>query len=521
MKKLLFLCLVFVLLAGIAGCGQTGGGPADGALSGPADIPTDERPTLRILMPFHPFDMNEDPTAEIMRELTGYEFIIENLPAENPVPALTAIIAAREEYDIKHLMAVHFRDTAALGSFQPLNDLLDVHAPNVREVTLDEQWYAVTMGNDILAIPVAINETSFVTWSIRARMDMLREVGIDTIPSTLDDFTYALHQIRDQLDVIPLSIAPPALMLQPTLTSPFGVMGEWNISGSEILHAVETPGMLEYITWMNYLFVNGLLDDEFATLTATAANEKFHSGRSAMHALAPWGDPAAINTTMETFPDAELAFVPPLEHNGVSGRDVNFGMARAIVIPRVARHQDHALNFINLTLEGDNFQHINIGFEGTHWEFDDNGIRTPIDPIFQDERGNAAQFLLGMPTLLGRSFWVEVRARRQMALFDHLIEVTNQAFDMVPISYPVGAFMPPSSEFLDNIARANDFATENLLLFVCNVRPLSEWEDFLDEWRRLYGGDIVTSEINSWWAVSRDSIYPILSNPVNPAAPFR
>ena len=526
MKRLLMSSMLVLMVVILAACGS----PGDGAGAGTAEAPPaggpaaaadgEERPVLRFLMPFHGFDMNEDPVAQALRDVTGYDFVFENLPAENPLATLTAIIAAREEYDLIQLGAAMFRDTVTLGAFEPLNNLLDTYAPNVKRVTDPDAWHFVTMDGNIMGVPESVNETSFVTWSLRARMDMLREVGVNEMPTTLDEFYNALVLLRDQLDVIPMSFAPPGLMLQPTLTSPFGVLGPWNVVNGEVLHAVETPGMLEYITFMNRLFTEGLLDNEFATLTGTTANEKFFTGRSAMHVLAFWEDPSAIDTTMESFPEAELAFVPPLEHNGVSGRNVNFGLGRAVVVPRVSRNQEHAMRFVNATLEGDNFQYINIGLEGVHWSFDADGVRTPYDPIFQDERGRAAQYIFGMPTILARQFWVEVRTRRQMPVFYHLFEATNQTYDMVPTAFPVENFMPPIEEFLENIVMANEFVFENLLLFVCNVRPLDEWDDFIDEWKTMYGGDILIRIMNEWWAENRDEVYPVMMNPVNPFTIF-
>ena len=530
MKRVLALILALVMLAACAG---VGGGAADdsaaapaapapgaGAAAAPAD--GEDLPVLRILMPFHSFDMMEDPMTPALRYITGYDFIIENLPSENPLAALNTIIAAREEFDMIQLMTDMFRNTVTLGAFQPLDDLLDAYAPNMVRVVDPNAWRFVTLNNEIMGVPEIINEGQFVFHVMRVRKDMMQEVGIYEVPTTLTGFYDMLVALRDGLDVIPLSYAPQmgaGVLISPFISSAFGVEGNWNYYNGRLVHAVEHPGMRDYIAFMNQLFVEGLLDDEFPTLTTSVANEKWFSGRSAIHTSSPPDRPHHEQVLWETFPDAVIAQIPPLEHNGVSGRQLNDGLARAMVLPRVSRNHEHSLRFMDLTQAGanhENFTYLNIGVEGIHWYFDENGIRTPVDPTFQEERGRAAQFNFGVPTPFARQVWVEVRTRRIMPIFYELFEVTNQTYDMVPVSINPLAFMPPIQEFLDNIVMANEFASENLLLFICNIRPLDEWDDFVEEWRTFYGGDIVTQALNQWWEAERDVVRPIMLNPVNP-----
>jgi len=192
MKRMLAVCLTLTLL--LAACTPGGGGggaadtpavPAAGAGDAAAAAVADEdRPVLRLLMPFHPFDMMEDPMAQALRDITGYEFTIENLPSDNPLATLSTIIAAREEFDMIQLFTDMFRNSVTMGAFQPLDDLLDVYAPNLAGVIDPNAWRFVTLNNEIMGVPEIINEGLFVFHVMRVRMDMLRDIGINEVSTT-------------------------------------------------------------------------------------------------------------------------------------------------------------------------------------------------------------------------------------------------------------------------------------------------------------------------------------------------
>jgi len=509
MKKLLSLSLLVVLVLAVgllSGCGRSGDDNA---------AVVDDTP-LRVLMPFQGFDPNDEPVAHALREMTGFNVRYETLPAENALIVLNATLAAREEFDLIVLQAGMFNETVALGAFEPLNDWLPSHLPNVLANTDPALFHNVTLNGDVLGIPEGGTSPGFSSTVIRGRLDMFRQAGLNGMPTTIDEFYNASVFIRDELGVIPLSIWRIGNnVIVPELSSAFGVFSDWNVVDGQIRHAVETPGMLEYVTWMNHLFNTGILDGEYATLNAAMMNEKFFTGRAVSYFVAFWNEPGATSTIMEAFPDAELAFLPPLAGpDGTAGISKARGVNRVIAIPRVAPNKERSFAFINAMNTEEAFRYVFLGEEGVHWTHDGTYFN-PIDPTFDDERGNASHFPVGHVSRNASTYWLQARARRNLSLYEHLLEATDVTFT-VPNLFHVTTFMPPIDIFNRNITAAQEFASDSVLQFICNVRPLSEWDAFVQEWRDLYHGATLTTAINEWWAESGEEVYPLMRNVPNP-----
>ncbi len=52
------------------------------------------------------------------------------------------------------------------------------------------------------------------------------------------------------------------------------------------------------------------------------------------------------------------------------------------------------------------------------------------------------------------------------------------------------------------IERGSDLSKlveENVLGMIIGEKPLSAFDDFVEQWTNL-GGDLVTQEVNEWWA---------------------
>lgn len=61
------------------------------------------------------------------------------------------------------------------------------------------------------------------------------------------------------------------------------------------------------------------------------------------------------------------------------------------VILRGSENAADAVNWINLKQQ--NQLYINIGVEGTHFNYDEDGGIAPINPIFAEERGNSYWYI--------------------------------------------------------------------------------------------------------------------------------
>ena len=522
MKKLYVFGIIavmvvsFGLLTGCADAGVGGSGYAPGTreVDLTATMP-DDAPVLRLLLPFQGFDPNTEPVAYAIRNMTGINVQYETLPAENAEIVLTATLAAREEFDLMVITMGLFNATVAIGAYEPLNDWLPTHVPNALANTDPALFLGVTLNGEILGIPEGGTSVGFSGTVMRGRLDMFRQAGLNRMPTTIDEFYNAAVFIRDELGITPMTIWPLHTVI-PEFGSAFGIFYTWNVVNGQVLHAVEHPNMLDYVTWMNHLFNTGIIDVEYATLNAAMMNERFFTGQTALYYVAFWNEPGATNTIMEAFPYAELAFLPPLAGpDGTSGFAKVRGINRVVVVPRVAPNKDLTFEFLNMMNSVEGFRHVFIGEEGVHW-YHDGTYYAPIDPTFDDERGNASHFTAGHVTAEAATFWLEIRARRNLMLFEHLNEATHVTFE-APNYFTITSFLPPIEVFLRNAPASNEFAHNSVIQFIAGARPLSEWDTFLQEWRAHYHGTTLTNVINEWWSEEGDAILPQMGTVVNPA----
>lgn len=504
---LIAMTAMMALAAACSPSAGTGGTEGPAAAPGPAKEAEKEtaKPKLKALHHWMKDDYNTYPVAKVIEEATGYAVQYDMLPQDKAEDKLNLIMASGEAYDY---IFTHggsswkalYSDYAKRGALVELGPLIDEYGPNIKASISEETWDAVAVDGKIYAIP--FRSVEFVGASLAIRQDWLDALGLPT-PRTIEEFRDVLQAFKEKdpggngtLN-IPMTINGDAPMVV-NLLGAFGIANGWNVKNGEYVPQPLDPAFAEYLTYMNGLFQEGLLEQEFAVNKDATMREKFSSGRAGVIPL-HWADvPTIVDALQKNDPDAKVVFLPPLEgKDGQAGLGSNGGgMDRITFIPKSAKNAEETIKFFNAKLETETFKRIAIGEEGTHYTFED-GAYNPILPAFNDDRNQANNYLTGIDEANYPTYW-QARVRKDDRLFEAWASINPELDES--LKHPDLLAMAP---YLPEFAKNNLSLQSMVAEFAVKVIVGSETLDGLDAFRQKFnasGGEETYKELNDWIA---------------------
>lgn len=456
-------------------------------------------PVLKQLGPFQAnFDPNNDPTAEAIEEMTGYQVEYSMLPQDGAEQRLNMELASGTDYDILRLDPSYFTNLVGQNAFIPLDDLLAEYGQEMLSVIDSKTWDMARYNGAIYGIPM-MNERANIEGTIIMRKDILDDLGLE-VPRTLDEFTNVLREVKKAYpEMIPLSASPVTggfeSLYMETLISAFGFYFDWNERDGELVHRVELPEYKEYLGYLKGLFDEGLLDPEIAVNRKVNLDEKFASG-TVFAIPSCWNDASTqVPALLANVEGAEVVYLTPLEdENGVAKIRANRYLNTVTAIPRTSKHPEDAIKFMNAKLTEPTFTYITLGTEGETFTKDDSGYH-PIMPIFSELRNNAWWYLNGIREAEYADMWL-ARTRRNEAL-GAAFDSVNAEYDKYAALSPI-ASMPTLASVSQYQQACNALVSDHEIQTVMGIASLDDMDSFIEQWKTA-GGEIMTEEINQWY----------------------
>ncbi len=496
-----------------AACSQTSGGGAEapsGAAAPETSAPKEEtkeavKPNLKALHHWMKDDYNVYPVAKVIEEETGYKVQYDMLPQDKAEDKLNLIMASGEAYDYIYTHGgsswkALYSDYAKRGALVDLGPLIEEHGPNIKAAVTPSSWDMMTVDGKIYGIPFP--SVNFVGTSLAIRQDWLDQLGLP-MPTTTEEFKNVLRAFKEKDpggngdQNIPMTINGAAPMVT-NLVGAFGIANGWNPKDGKLVPQPMDPGFPAYLTYMNELFEEGLLEKEFAVNKDATMREKFSNGRAGVITL-HWADvPAVLDALEKNEPNAKFAFVPPLKGpDGQAALSSNGGgLDRISFIPKSAKNIEETIKFFNAKLEPETFKRIAIGDEGTHYTFE-NGAYSPILPAFNDERNQANNYLTGVDENNYATYW-QARVRKDPRLFAAW-ESINPKLDDALKAPDLLSSAPYLSEFATNNQTLAALVSEFAVKVIVGSETLEGLEAFQQKFNAS-GGEATYNEINAWYA---------------------
>lgn len=402
LKKLIALGLVSVMtMTAFIGCSKDSSTKEESTttpteVAGTTEDTTDSSEPVTITF----FDKNsgsnvwDDRIAKEVTRITGVNVEIQT-PSGDPEEKLALLLAGQDYPDIVLMPRTSDSDITnkyiEAGALLPLNDLIEQYGPDIKEMygdTLNKiryndgknyylsNWY----GPD--PEPVA---------GFLLRYDYMVEiVGQERADST-EPFTQAemidiLRQFKEKHPTINGSESIPLIMSGDeknyfnSIKGMYGMKTYYEKDG-ELFYDVRDPKYLQMLKFLNGLYTEGLLDQEWVVNNRELVKQKVSSG-NVMGSLCAYWDLDAANTSLVATEGENANLVAyKVLGDGVSATETTYGGRStlgwdSIGITNNCKNVEAAMKLVNFLASEEGQYLLLWGIEGEDWTME-NGVHVP------------------------------------------------------------------------------------------------------------------------------------------------
>jgi len=470
---------------------------------------TGEKPELNILTFYTGYNMEEQPSYKVVEEMTGYKVHWFNLPQENADEKLLLEIAGGTSYDILIRMSPNQANQLFVqNALLDLKPYLEKYGQNVYNAVSDVAWSSVTDQNGVIygipheafEGPKSGSNYGILKGGIGFNTAYLEELGMD-IPKNLDDFYNVLKAYKEKTGKPALT--QNAIGWNNYILAAFG-MGDpsWYEVDGEFVHRIKHPGTVQYLAFMQKLYKEGLLDNDFPINTAQTAKEKFTNGTCIAYPLMFWDidgiysafEAAGINAKVKVAtylaPDANTDPVVYIKE----------GITHVTCIPKTSKNPEHAMIYFNTISDVENFKKIYIGEEGVSFEIKD-GNYYPIFPAFSDFT-NADKFTGIIPVDNAFTMW-QARVRKTEAMAE-MYEQMNSRVDEYKVYHYYESYASSLEAVQNNQASLDKLVNDMMIqAIVSGEDPQTAINNITEEWYKS-GGTEYEAAMQAWYKENKD-----------------
>lgn len=481
-----------VLLSGlVAGCG--GNEPGTGGKEGGAGATGAKNKELKVMMSYHASmeqfqggdDMNNNKLVKVMKQKSGFDIKYESLPKDNPGQKVSIILASGDVPDLMRIGSkVDYFKLAQQGAFEPLDDLIKQHIPELSNMLTPEVMDATRFEGKIYGIPHRVAQK--VGSGLLTRADILKELNLPD-PTTLDEFYTTLKTIKAKKNIAPLTAGasnPGTFMASfMPFAQAYGVGINMIPKNGKLEFAWLQPEYKQFLTTMKTWYSEGLIDQEFSI--NKDIKDKLING-TAVFSTAGWPDAQTIDRSIkEKNNGGVLKFITPITGPGGSGFVEERPVSSYWVIPKQAKNKIGAAEYINFIFSAETDKLLTYGIEGEDYKTE-NGkvVQTP-------EQSNVIPwrtlYFLGDSD---PSFFARLSAKGFLPYYEPLVPFKRNRDET--------AYAPSVEAYDTKFNELRNFAEENSLKFIMGKRSLDEFDKFVQEFNAK-GGKAAADAMNEWY----------------------
>lgn len=467
--------------------------------------------------------------TQALAELTGIDFEFTTPPSSDFSAKLNLAFASDELPDVifgagsGNLTRAMEIDYGSQGILVALEDLIDEYAPNLSKILEENPDFKKSItapDGHIYSLPrLYPEETSSPLYisPLWYNGEWLEKLGITEIPSSTDELYDLLVKFRDEdpngngvQDEIPLSDGNKLLIIRMWLLPAFG-MKLWGIEEQNgvVRYAPSSEDYLEYLTFMNKLYSEGLLDQEVFSQSSDQ-----YQGNTETNKVGLFG---AFASYMATGKDPEDALGDPMFQQLTSDiQDVPLAPGHPRVstgvfaITHKCENPEAAMRWADYLYSEEGQDLLTTGPEGTWWNYETNAdgekirVYTGDDASkMSEDRGKVApDYGLVVPGLAvdnpedGVRATVETPALSAWSEFN-ANEVATKVMPYAEVPFPtVYLTNEESDKIAANATDIRTYVEQMEAKFITGVEPLSNWDTYintlesmgLDEFVSVYQG---------------------------------
>lgn len=473
MRKNLMLLMVMICALLLVGCGGF-----EKIERNVVDPNTDvsQKIDLAIKLPYVEDEtaMKANPVIALMEELTGYKCDYSQFPSGSGADSeLTGYFTKKgTEYHAIKLTKNQFNNRAiSAAAYADLTEIINSPKYSVLKNAISEEaWAAVTYDGKILGIPDSASNNN-IDKAILIRKDIMYTLvnpdtgkNYDSVPTTYEGFVKLLKAFKEATGSTTALTLPSNIEIVPAIAASFGLEGMWQDINGELVYAAENPALGDYLSAMNTLFNEGLLDKNMTTNSFNTCANKFANGTSIATVGSFW-ELATIDYILQGNGDKKyedcVDFAVAFENkNGEMRTWQSSGCTYVTVIPNwMADTGAYVIDYIQEKIKDENFIQIVAGQKDVHYEYDE--IKEEYSPLtgFSEAKKNASYFVTGTNDKVYNTFWTQVVVKGTPATYFQWKKTNVDAIKrgVKGILDPTG-FVPALKEYSSRAAGIeNDF----------------------------------------------------------------
>jgi ABC-type glycerol-3-phosphate transport system substrate-binding protein len=268
--------------------------------------------------------------AAEFKRITGVDVELKTVSSKSATDLMTAQFMAGEFPDVVKFGGESVRVLVRQGFVVPLDDYIE-KSPGMKKLKemFPSSFRSHSADGAVYGIPAMVGQHR----GLWVRTDILDELDLP-MPKTMDEFVYTLKHIRDNYP------QPDGSQMFPYISKTYhagyiGVLSNYfNVTSSNVTKnpndkkyriGWDSPQFKEYAEFIKMLYDEKLMDpDHVLPQKASKTRAKLYAGKGAFIAMWVKNYASMIISLRETFPNAELALVPPIENpkGGVMGLSV-------------------------------------------------------------------------------------------------------------------------------------------------------------------------------------------------------
>ncbi|MBD2848162.1 extracellular solute-binding protein [Paenibacillus sp. IB182496] len=535
-KQGLQLLLAGAMLGGVlAGCssadndngGATGGAENEAASTVSKEgFPIVSEPlTLTMMAPDVGIQSwDKMPVFEEMEELTGIHMEFQNAPKDGFETKKNLVFASGTYPDVFYaagLTPAEQMNYGGQGILLPLEDLIENYAPNVKAI-LDEnpdiKKSITAPDGHIYALPVIEFNQPWYRNPLWYNGEFLEALGVEQLPQTTEELYDYLKRVKEedpngngQADEIPLSSASPGNSLRDIRTWLLGAFGIYEEEiyvddDGQVHYTPMEEGYKDYLTYLNRLWEDELLDQESFSQTAEQREAKARNNQlglySAWTAFQMMGEEPNTDDPMFLPVTGEGVDEPAIAKN----KGINTG---AYAISSTNPSPEASMRWVDYIYSIEGATMFNKGPEGVLWQYTDEDtyekeyLPVPDGGDREEYRSKITpNYGIPAPTinlaeidngLLGEvDDWIKNETKTK--LLDRGAR----------IPFPV-LFLTPEeqAEVTQMTSDLNTYVRQMEAKFVTGAEPLSNWDSYLNTIKKMGGermAEIYQAAYDRWLA---------------------
>jgi putative aldouronate transport system substrate-binding protein len=379
-------------------------------------------------------------------------------------------------------------------------DMIKEYAPNyydwlIKNVGENAFGYSEIDGKNysMLTPWTLANDGRVLAW----REDILKEVGIDAIPTTLDEMETALRTVKEQK-----GFAPFTAERFEAVSSIYGAYGTYLCyyeKDGEIVFGPIEEGSKEAVTLLNQWYQEGLLDPEFMINKFDNVKEKWANDQAVVTETFWWdflpkeaffdGRLHEVKKDVEGF--ANIVADPPKGPNGEMGITQanpvsNAGLCFGKQLEEQPEKMQKYLEVFNDVFDRETMDYVMYGVEGETYHYNEETGVEWIAPYDQEEKRDEYGIGLYQFPRCFNDYDLQAKYNTQPRYQELREDAQSHGIGVGDAVEPL--YRPIYDEKMETLDKIYKNAHID---FITGERDLAEWDDFVNEWLSAGGEEVL------------------------------